>query len=197
MVDFPEYWEEKYKNDITPWDTGGETKIFKDLLTEEKLVKKGKLLVPGCGRGYDAILAAELGYEVTGLDFSETAIKEAMKLSESKGVSVNFLQQDFFSLESKNEFDLVFDYTSYCAINPKRRREYFIKLTEILKPCGKLIIILFPIDQREGGPPFSIDVPEFYKLFREGFYLEFSSRRIDSIKPRKGKEILQVYIRKD
>ncbi|GKT60673.1 thiol methyltransferase [Colletotrichum tofieldiae] len=82
------FWEEKY----TPWDRGGPSVALLDLLTTRpdlvppppSPAEQGQsdsdrptALVPGCGKGHDAILLAGLGYDVLALDFSPTAIAEA------------------------------------------------------------------------------------------------------------------------
>ncbi|GJC85139.1 thiocyanate methyltransferase 1 [Colletotrichum liriopes] len=82
------FWEEKY----TPWDRGGPSVALLDLLTTRpdlvppppSPAEQGQsdsdrptALVPGCGKGHDALLLAGLGYDVLALDFSPTAIAEA------------------------------------------------------------------------------------------------------------------------
>ncbi|GKT49140.1 putative thioredoxin reductase [Colletotrichum spaethianum] len=82
------FWEEKY----TPWDRGGPSLALLDLLTtrpdlvppplapagqEPSNNNRPTALVPGCGKGHDALLLANLGYDVLALDFSPTAIAEA------------------------------------------------------------------------------------------------------------------------
>ena len=144
-------------------------------------------------------LAAEKGYDVYAVDFSTEAIKSAKKLAENKNVKVNFIQEDIFKLEEfyKNYFDYVYDYVTYCAIDPVRRKEYSRVLAKFLKAGGKLVALLFPVEKREGGPPFAINTDEFYNIFSQHFKLEFSSKVINSIIPRKGREVLQIYIKKE
>lgn len=50
---------------------------------------KGRSLVPGCGRGYDAIALGKSGYDSTGLDLSPTGIEQAKALlaEEQEGIS--------------------------------------------------------------------------------------------------------------
>ncbi|OHE91993.1 thiopurine S-methyltransferase [Colletotrichum orchidophilum] len=76
-------WEQKFH----PWDRGQFSVALLDLLTtrpdlippptKEQQQKKPTALVPGCGKGHDALLLANLGYDVLGLDFSSAAIAEA------------------------------------------------------------------------------------------------------------------------
>ncbi len=191
----PNYWDEKYNSNNTGWDMKSSNPVFVDLLKEKKIINPCKLLITGSGKGYDAIAAAEEDYEVTAVDFSTKAIEIARHLAEQNSVQINFLQKNLFDLplEFINYFDAVFDYTTYCAIHPSRRQEYAEVMSKVIRPGGKLIALLFPVDGREGGPPFNIDILVFYKLFSKYFQMEFSTNKINSIKPRKGREVLQIY----
>jgi len=75
---------------------------------------KGKTLLHlQCHFGMDSLSWAKLGARVTGVDFSETAIDLARKLSEELNIKGRFICSDIYGLpEVLNEnFDLVF--TSY------------------------------------------------------------------------------------
>lgn len=139
------------------------------------------------------------GFDVTALDFSETAIDFARELAREEKVNVNFLVEDLFNLSDKysNAFEIIFDYVTYCAIDPKRRKEYSEKIYKLLEPKGIFAIILFPIEKRIGGPPFEVDVSEATELFSEKLELLLSTDKINSIKPRKGRELLQIYRKPD
>lgn len=57
-------WEARYQNDSTPWDLSGPTPEFTRLAAEASwFPKRGRALVPGGGKGYDAIALARLGLE--------------------------------------------------------------------------------------------------------------------------------------
>lgn len=61
----------------------------------------------------DTLSLARLGADVTGVDFSETAISMARTLSEELGLPARFVQSDIYELREvlDEEFDIVF--TSY------------------------------------------------------------------------------------
>jgi 2-polyprenyl-3-methyl-5-hydroxy-6-metoxy-1,4-benzoquinol methylase len=197
-VDKQSFWEEKYNKGEINWDLKSPNPVFADLLEKMNFISSGKILIAGCGKGYDAVLAAEKGFEVIAVDFSETAINFAKKFAEKKGVKINFLCEDIFKLSDDylESFDVVYEYTTYCAINPSRREEFAEKISSLIKPEGKLISVLFPVEKREGGPPFGLDLMEFYKNFSKYLNLEFSTKIINSIPPRRGREILQIYFKK-
>ena len=191
--DKSEFWEESYKNGTVGWNLKSATPAFADLLDHNLLKDKKTLLVLGCGYGYDAIAAAKYGFDVTANDFSETAIKFAKDLTAKENVNINFLLDDLFLIDKNLKFDIVYDYVTYCAINPQRRKEYADKIAALLNKDGLFVIILFPIENRTGGPPFAVDADEAEKLFGAELELVLSTDKINSIKPRKGRELLQIY----
>lgn len=194
-VNKPEFWDLLYRSNNATWDLKTPTPAFIDLLNSEYFSGKKKILIVGCGYGYDAIEAAKRNFDVTALDFSETAIQYANSIAQKENVKINFVVEDFFKInnEYSNSFEIVFDYVTYCAFDPERRKEYSLKVYDVLKPGGLFVIILFPVEKRIGGPPFAVDVDEATEIFSEKFELILSTNQINSIKPRKGREILQIY----
>jgi len=195
VLDTATYWDELYINNTIGWDLKKPNPVWVDLIEKQEFIKTCKLLVTGCGYGYDAIFAAKSGYDVTAVDFSKYAISCAVESAKKDKVDVKFASDNLFTVgeEFIEKFDIVYEYTTYCAINPERREEYLTKICSFIKPGGKLIAVLFPVDGREGGPPFNIDINIFYKQAKNHLKLEFFSRQINSVKSRKGKEVLQVY----
>lgn len=196
-VNSPEFWNELYRSDQAGWDLGTPTPAFADLL-ETKRLAPGKILVLGSGKGYDAVLFARHGFDVTAIDSSDEAMKLARQLAAGNDVSINFVQEDMFdySLEISDEFDYVLEYVTYCAIDPARRPEYAAMIPSLLKDSGKFIALFFPLDDRPGGPPFSVSMDEISRLF--GMKMELVSLEAppNSVNPRKGKELLTVWRKK-
>ncbi|MCO6148809.1 bifunctional 2-polyprenyl-6-hydroxyphenol methylase/3-demethylubiquinol 3-O-methyltransferase UbiG [Flavobacterium sp. NRK1] len=79
-------------------------------------VKGKKILHLQCHFGQDTISLSRMGAEVTGVDFSEKAIKTARELTEKTGANARFICSDIYSLQDNlhEEFDIVF--TSYGTI---------------------------------------------------------------------------------
>lgn len=198
MTDFvssPEFWDDIYVNNNAAWDLQSPTPVFVRILKEKKIIQSGKILILGSGYGYDAVEAAKEAFDVTAVDFSPSANLFAQRLAESANVMVKILTSDFFDLEENygSHFDVVYDYVTFCAIEPSRRKEYVKLINSLLKTGGKFIALLFPVENREGGPPFGINLKTTEKLFTEYLELISSSVENDTIKPRKGREVLQIY----
>lgn len=194
-VDHPDFWDEIYKNNSAGWDMKSPTPAFIDILKDKKLSLSGKILILGSGYGYDAVEAAKHGLEVTAVDISETAVSFSKQLAENNNVKLNFIVDDFFNLPQKYSgyFDAVYDYVTLCAINPARREEYASMVSEILKCHGKFIALLFPVEDRPGGPPYGLNVDAVSAIFTKYLSLKITTDKINTIKPRRGREVLQIY----
>ena len=73
-------------------------------------VKGKSLLHLQCHFGLDTISWARLGADVTGVDFSETAIELARQIAERVGVDAEFICSNIYDLPKilDNQFDIVF-----------------------------------------------------------------------------------------
>ena len=193
-VNHSQFWEDIYLENDTGWDLKGVTPFF-DSISNELI--QGKVCILGCGRGYDAIMFAKKGFDVTAVDFALTPISELNKLAIEKSVTIATVQNDIFSLVDKfpDTFDYVIEQTCFCAIHPNRRKEYEILVRTILKPGGKLVGLWFPLDksQEEGGPPFGTTIDEVKSIFNSGWKIEKENFPSQSVEPRKGREKLIIF----
>jgi len=129
-------------------------------------------LVPGSGRAYDAIALAEHGFtSITAVDLSPTACEAAREeiaqstasktttcdSATAAGSNITVLRGDFFELEG--QYDFIWDNTFLCALDPSARERWARQMKALLKPGGELLTCVFPIGEREGGPPFALTVP--------------------------------------
>src|SRR5688500_5859432 len=96
-VSAPGFWEDLYVRGGDGWEMGGAAPALVDFI-ESTPPPRGRVLVPGCGRGHDARYLAERGYSVVGVDFSPTALGAARALARRDNVSVEFLERDVFTL---------------------------------------------------------------------------------------------------
>ena len=83
-----QFWEDIYLADDTGWDLGEPTPVF-DKIGDD--LPSGKVCILGCGRGYDAVMFAQKGFEVTAVDFAPSAVTAMHSLANSKAVKINIL----------------------------------------------------------------------------------------------------------
>tara|TARA_B100001245_G_scaffold148073_1_gene110740 strand:+ start:568 stop:1173 length:606 start_codon:yes stop_codon:yes gene_type:complete len=198
MTKFPEdnsqFWEGIYLEDDAGWDLGGATPIFDSMADS---ISPGKVCIIGCGRGYDAIMFAQKGFEVTAIDFAPSAINAVKDLARKAKLAVNTIENDIFTLAPvyANTYDFIIEQTCFCAINPARRSEYETVVNQLLKPGGKLIGLWFPLDKliEDGGPPWGTTIEEVKSIFKDGWKIEKEEFPDLSIGPRKGREKLIVF----
>jgi methyl halide transferase len=184
------FWEEKYQDGTPRWDLGQPAPPLVKFLTLEAPVP-GRIAILGAGRGHDALLFAERGFEVVAFDFAPSAIVAGTTAAQNRGLSVQFLQRDIFTLaaEFENHFDYVLEHTCFCAIDPNQRSAYVKVVQSILRPGGKLIA-LFWAHERPGGPPFGVTVPALYQYFAPYFDFLLFDLASDSVESRNGEEYL-------
>ena len=174
-VSAPTFWEDRYAEHADGWEMGVPHPSLVHLL-ETTAPPRGRVAVPGCGRGHDARLLARHGYDVVGFDFSPAALEAARALAKRDGVEVTFEQRDVFTLgrDQVNAFDGLWEYTCYCAIDPRRRREYVDTVATILKPGGWLLACFFPVRRGGAGPPFPVAKAEVRRLLAPRFRIEWA-----------------------
>mgnify|MGYP006286887655 CR=1 FL=1 len=107
---------------------------------------KGKsILHLQCHFGQDSISLSRMGGEVTGVDFSETAIEYARKLAAEAGTDAQFICSDIYELPNKHlnkTFDIVF--TSYGTIGWLPDMEKWANIiSTFLKPGGEFVFVEF------------------------------------------------------
>ncbi|KAL0094822.1 S-adenosyl-L-methionine-dependent methyltransferase [Phycomyces blakesleeanus] len=160
-------WEKRWQNGQTGWDKGTVSPALKKLIeqdTDGAIVPcKGRGLVPGCGSGYDVQFLASKNLHMTGIDLSPTCIKLCRKNHpDAAKDNYAFETGNFFDFEVPDGgYDLAYDYTFLCALEPKMRPQWASRYAEIIRPGGVLIALQYPLDGHEGGPPFSL-TPEMY-----------------------------------
>jgi methyl halide transferase len=195
----PDAWNERYQNEDTPWDLSGPTPEFARLLREGRLPTKGRVLVPGGGRGHDAVLFAQKGFEVDLVDFAPKALEAALGEASKQKATVFAYRQDFFELPSlpyhASTYDILLEYTFFCAIDPDRRKDYVRAAAALLKPGGWLVGLFFPLEITKAGPPFLVSEKEVRELFAPHFELTIEKPR-ESVKAREGREFLGLFRRK-
>ena len=191
----PDYWERTYQSGELGWDLGGSTPIFDQWITTCK--KPISICILGAGNGWDALNFASKGHMVTAIDFAESAITNMQIASEKNKIIMDIQKIDIFNLNQiySKYFDVVLEYTCFCAIEPYRRREYLEIVQHILKPKGELVGLLFPIDKdpADGGPPFAIQLESTIELISEYFLLIKQEIPSLSVKSRLGREVFVIF----
>jgi len=188
----PAAWDARYATADIPWDMG---KVSPPLVRfrEAGLLPAGRrVLVPGCGSGYEVAFLADAGYEAVGVDFSAQAIEVARRLVGSRSGS-SAIVADMLSnqVEVLGEFDWAFDQTFFCAIEPCRRGEYGRSMQRLIRPGGEVWALSFRVTS-PGGPPFDSTADEYVSILANVGFETVEVRALDSEShpARRGRETL-------
>jgi 2-polyprenyl-3-methyl-5-hydroxy-6-metoxy-1,4-benzoquinol methylase len=114
-------------------------------LVESGEIKPCKTIDLGCGAGNYAIYLASLGFDVTGIDISPTAINIAKENAKKMSVECNFIVADVLGdlHEMKDTFDFAYDWELMHHIFPEKRSNYIKNVYKILRPKGKYLSVCF------------------------------------------------------
>lgn len=150
-----DFWDERYGQ--SEYIYGQEPNVF----FAEQLARltPGKLLLPAEGEGRNAVFAAQKGWTVTALDYSEEGKKKAEQLAEQHGVSIDYQIADLLSYSfPANQFDAVA--FVFAHFHKKDQPILLEKAVQSLQPGGTLIMEVFHHDQigHPSGGPKTIDL---------------------------------------
>lgn len=204
-------WDKAWQEGLTPWEqqdrlADGVRPLLKEVMEsgEFPVPKEGRAIVPGCGRGFDAVYLGRLGLETWGIDLSEKAVEAAqafLDASPEPPKNVTFKADDFLTFPiPEGGFTLAYDYTFFCAIPLTMRADWGKRMTEIVEPGGYLVALVWPIDgDRPGGPPYSVDVAAYDEVLgtKEGKWTKVVDRKseLSATEAHKGRESIAVWKR--
>ncbi len=189
-----EFWDQIYRAETPGWELNEPHPALPRFFPKLKRARS-RVLVLGAGSGNDAAYLANQGHIVTAVDFSREAIARAKK-KYGHIQDLNFLQADAFDLPSDvdGRFDLVFEHTFYCAVDPVRRADIMKVWRRCLADGGHLLGIFFAQD-KPAGPPFGGSEWELRARLKNQFRPLYWMRLRDSPRPRLGRELL-IYAEK-
>jgi len=142
-----EWWESYFRDH---WIMSDGTKSHKvtvmsiDFIEKTWNVSKGtKILDLGCGYGRLSIELARRGYDVVGLDYSESLLNTAKIRAEETGVSVDFVRCDMRKMEYEEEFDGVISWdASFGYFSDVENDKMMKRIARSMRSGGELILDL-------------------------------------------------------
>jgi 2-polyprenyl-3-methyl-5-hydroxy-6-metoxy-1,4-benzoquinol methylase len=113
----------------------------------------------GCGTGTTAFVLAMLGFEVTGIDISATAIEMGRGLAHLQSLEVKFLVGDILDLEALDkEFDLIYDsHCLHCIVFEEDRKRVLTGVKNSLTPSGIFILDTMVIPDAPFDPTLGLE----------------------------------------
>lgn len=166
-------WAARYADDDTPWDMGRPHPELARRLDDGALTATAsarRVLVPGCGRGHDALALARAGFTVTAVDIvAQLEGSIGATLGEHGG---RFVTADALAFDEPHE--LLFEHTFFCALPPQLRPRYGEMAARCVAPGGALHAVVFPFDKtpRGEGPPFQMTTGDLTDALGDAFELQ-------------------------
>ena len=157
-----------------PWDIGRPQPAFVRLAMEGAVA--GRVVDVGCGTGEHALMAAELGLDVTGVDVARTAIAIAEGKARKRGLVARFLVRDARDLAALDEqFDTVLDCGLFHVFNDEDRLRYVDALAAVVRPDGRVHLLCFSEHVPGDVGPRRVTQDEIRSSFQDGW-------RVDAIR---------------
>jgi SAM-dependent methyltransferase len=187
----PQFWDARYRDGITPWDAAAAPIKLLSWLDNRAPMR---VLVPGCGSGYEVKAFAERGHDVLAIEFSDAAIEAAHR--QLGALSVLVRKADFFTFQAQAPFDLIYERAFLCALPRRLWPKWAARVAELLRPGGSLAGFFF-LDHNLRGPPFGIGRQALGELLSAFDLLDDEAiPECESIPVFKGKEVWQAWVRR-
>lgn len=160
-----EFWESRYQSGKTPWDFHGVPRALTSWLHSTE--STGRVLIPGCGSGYEVQAFHSAGWDSIGIDYTPAAVARAK--ARLGALADKVVLSDFFTHKfGPQKFDLIYERTFLCALRPERRPAYATRMAELLVDGGKLMGF-FLYGHEEEPPPYPLTAEAARTLFEKNF----------------------------
>lgn len=167
----PAFWQARFESGDMPWDRGEPSPQLRSWIASGAL-RPCRIVVPGCGRGFEAVELARSDFEVIAIDYAEAACTATRAGLAAAGARAKVECVDALAWRPERPVDAVYEQTCLCAQPPTRWRAYERSLAAWLRPGGALFALFMqrprPAAVEEGrieGPPYHCDIHAMRALF--------------------------------
>jgi len=147
-------WEERYRTGDTPWETGKPSSELCRMMAQENL-RPGRAIDLGCGTGANAVWLSQQGFDVTGVDLSDLAIKAARAGAAAANTAVRFIRHNLLEPgDLGGPFAFFFDRGCYHVVRRIDVNRHLQTLESITRPGSTGLVLAGNARERQDpGPP--------------------------------------------
>ena len=166
-----DFWQERFATGEIPWDRGAANAQVERWVAAGDLRRGDRVIVPGCGQGWEVAALAAAGMAAIGIDYASTALDRCRALLDADGLTAQLIEADVLTWRPEAPIDAVLEQACLCALYPDHWTRYAEQLHGWLRPGGRLLA-LFMQARKDGaatgfieGPPYHCDINAMRALF--------------------------------
>lgn len=145
-------WEERYRQEQRPWDTGIVPPELHELVDTGQLRPPGVTLDLGCGTGINVNFLSRLGFTAIGVDWAWQAVDEARRKALAVDLPPRFFVGDVAKLPlAWVQIRFALDMGCLHSLPAAERGRYARSLADLVAPGG--LIMLYGFDQQSDAGP--------------------------------------------
>lgn len=166
-----DFWQGRFVEGNLPWDRGAPNPQLAQWIEDGTLAPASRVVVPGCGQGWEVAALAAAGMAVTGIDFAPGALALCRQLLERERTHAALLEANVLHWLPETPADAVFEQTCLCALYPDYWTRYAAQLHAWLRPGGLLLALFMQAPRPESaqgvieGPPYHCDINAMRAIF--------------------------------
>lgn len=176
------FWEEAYRGVEQLWGL----KPDPILMEYANLVLKGKVLDLGIGEGRNALYFARMGYEVEGIDVSQTAVERCIRRAKDANLKIKAEVRDLIELRiPERKYSLIIAAWVLNFFKKKEIEDMVSKIKHGIRKGGLVYIGVFSIDDpgyvKRKGNLEMIEEDTFYSKKRNSYIHYFTREEVLSL----------------
>ena len=180
------FWHSRWRSNKIGFHEGQTNTLLQKHFSQLNLQNNQRVFLPLCGKTRDIAWLLSQGYQVAGIELSETAvdalfdelavkplITHSGNLLHYHHENLDIYAGDIFDLSQATlgPVDAIYDRAALVALPPAMRIEYSAHLAQITHRAPQFLIC-FEYDQSQmNGPPFSVNADEVNKLYAHLYYV--------------------------
>jgi thiopurine S-methyltransferase len=170
----------------------------------ERLGAAGRVFVPLCGKSNDMVWLHGLGHQMVGIELADIALRaffaeHGMTPAHSHDAdfavfdaeAYHLLCGDYFALTpaTLGAVTAIYDRAALIALPPDMRRDYAAKMTALVAPDTRMLLVTVDYDASAiMPPPFAVTAEEVASLYGASWSIENLGQRQADVKGQPGVE---------